>query len=36
LVLHASAASIRPGQRRVLQVDYAASFLPHGLEYLGV
>jgi len=36
LVLHASAASTRPARRRVLQVDYAASPLPHGLEYLGV
>jgi len=36
LVLHASAASIRPARRRVLQVDFAASPLPHGLEYLGV
>ena len=36
LVLHASAASIRPVGRRVLQVDYAVSPLPGGLEYLGV
>jgi ectoine hydroxylase-related dioxygenase (phytanoyl-CoA dioxygenase family) len=36
LVLHASAASARPARRRVLQVDYAAAALPHGLEYRGV
>ena len=36
LVLHASAAAARPARRRVLQVDYAAAPLPHGLEYLGV
>lgn len=36
LVLHASAASSRPARRRVLQVDYAAAPLPHGLKYLGV
>jgi len=36
LVLHASAAASCPVRRRVLQVDYAASPLPNGLEYLGV
>jgi ectoine hydroxylase-related dioxygenase (phytanoyl-CoA dioxygenase family) len=36
LVLHASAASAKPARRRVLQVDYAATPLPHALEYLGV
>jgi hypothetical protein len=36
LVLHASAAATRPKRRRVLQIDYAASPLPCGLEYLGV
>ena len=36
LILHASAAAIRPARRRVLQVDYAAEPLPGGLEYLGV
>lgn len=36
LILHASAAASRPQRRRVLQVDYAAQPLPHGLEYLGM
>jgi len=36
LVLHASAASTRPARRRVLQLDYAAAPLPHGVEFLGV
>ena len=36
LVLHASAAAARPAHRQVLQVDYAAAPLPHGLEYLGI
>lgn len=35
-ILHASEAARRPGRRRVLQVDYAASTLPGGLEWLGV
>ena len=33
-ILHASEASRKPGQRRVLQVDYAAEALPGGLEWL--
>ena len=36
LILHASAAATKPARRRVLQVDYAATGLPHGLEYLGL
>lgn len=36
LVLHASDAATQPGQRRVLQVDYAAFDLPADLEWLGV
>lgn len=35
-ILHASAAAITPGHRRVLQVDYAAADLPGGLRWLGV
>ncbi|MEP7007580.1 MAG: phytanoyl-CoA dioxygenase family protein [Sphingomonas bacterium] len=35
-ILHASEAAARPQRRRVLQVDYAAEDLPHGLEWLGV
>ena len=35
-VLHASKAAARPAGRRVLQVDFAAEQLPHGLEWLGV
>ncbi|TWB75284.1 phytanoyl-CoA dioxygenase PhyH [Nitrospirillum amazonense] len=36
LILHASAAAVRPRHRRVLQVDYAADDLPGGLRWLGV
>ncbi|MFN3819340.1 phytanoyl-CoA dioxygenase family protein [Blastomonas sp.] len=35
-ILHASEAAIKPKSRRVLQVDFAAEELPHGLEWLGV
>ncbi|MGB5076520.1 MAG: phytanoyl-CoA dioxygenase family protein [Sphingorhabdus sp.] len=35
-ILHASAASLWPNRRRVLQVDYAACDLPGGLEWLGI
>jgi ectoine hydroxylase-related dioxygenase (phytanoyl-CoA dioxygenase family) len=35
-ILHASEAASTPASRRVLQVDYAAEGLPHGLEWLGV
>lgn len=35
-ILHASEPTRRHGHRRVLQVDYAAFDLPHGLEWLGV
>ncbi|MEI9889867.1 MAG: phytanoyl-CoA dioxygenase family protein [Caulobacteraceae bacterium] len=35
-VLHASDAAAMPGRRRVLQIDYAAEDLPHGLEWLGI
>lgn len=35
-ILHASEAATAPTRRRVLQVDYAAEALPHGLEWLGV
>jgi hypothetical protein len=35
-VLHASGAARSPLRRRVLQVDYAAEDLPHGLEWLGI
>jgi hypothetical protein len=35
-ILHASAAVEGGGRRRVLQVDYAASALPDGLEWLGI
>lgn len=35
-ILHASEAATEPTGRRVLQVDYAAEALPHGLEWLGV
>ncbi len=36
LILHASAAAVKPARRRVLQVDYAAEPLSGGLEFLGV
>jgi hypothetical protein len=35
-ILHASEASARPARRRVLQIDYAAQDLPHGLNWLGI
>ena len=35
-ILHASAAATAPARRRVLQVDYAASTLPGGLEWHGL
>jgi hypothetical protein len=35
-VLHASEAASAPNSRRVLQVDFAAEVLPHGLEWLGI
>jgi hypothetical protein len=35
-ILHASEAASTPTSRRVLQVDFAAEALPHGLEWLGV
>ena len=35
-ILHASAAAVASGSRRVLQVDYAAADLPGGLRWLGV
>lgn len=36
LILHASAAAQKAKSRRVLQIDYAAFDLPHGLEWQGV
>lgn len=35
-ILHASDAASKPQSRRVLQVDFAAEELPHGLKWLGV
>lgn len=35
-ILHASKPAWTPTSRRVLQVDFAAEGLPHGLEWLGV
>lgn len=35
-ILHASEAASAPTRRRVLQIDFAAEDLPHGLEWLGV
>jgi hypothetical protein len=35
-ILHASEAATIPARRRVLQIDFAAEELPHGLEWLGV
>ncbi len=35
-ILHASEAASVPTGRRVLQVDFAAEDLPHGLEWMGV
>jgi hypothetical protein len=34
-ILHASDLAQAPARRRVLQVDYAASDLPAGLEWFG-
>lgn len=36
LILHASDSATQPMHRRVLQVDYSALALPHGLEWAGV
>ena len=35
-ILHASARAAKPTRRRVLQLDFAASDLPGGLEWLGL
>lgn len=35
-ILHASAAALRPRERRVLQVDFSADNLPAPLTWLGV
>ncbi len=35
-ILHASDAAVRPGRRRVLQVDFTTRPLPGGLQWLGV
>ncbi|WP_126173760.1 phytanoyl-CoA dioxygenase family protein [Altericroceibacterium xinjiangense] len=35
-ILHASEAASIATSRRVLQVDFAAEVLPHGLEWLGI
>ena len=35
-ILHASETAAAPSSRRVLQVDYAAEVLPHGLDWLGI
>jgi len=35
-ILHASDRAATPDRRRVLQVDFAADDLPHGLEWSGV
>ena len=35
-ILHPSDAAVEPLHRRVLQVDYSASALPGGLQWLGV
>lgn len=35
-ILHASAAAVRPGSRRALQLDLASDPLPGGVEWLGV
>ena len=35
-ILHASAVAARPGRRRVFQIDFAATALPGGLEWLGI
>ena len=33
LLLHASSPAIAPGHRRVIHLEWAASDLPHGLEW---
>lgn len=35
-IVHASARAARPARRRVLQVDFSARPLPHGLDWLGI
>ncbi|SJZ31614.1 Phytanoyl-CoA dioxygenase (PhyH) [Enhydrobacter aerosaccus] len=35
-ILHASEAAACPRRRRVLQIDYAATDLPGGLQWLGI
>jgi ectoine hydroxylase-related dioxygenase (phytanoyl-CoA dioxygenase family) len=35
-IIHASAASVRPKRRRVLQIDYSADALPRPLQWRGV
>lgn len=35
-IVHSSRLASRPRRRRVLQIDYSASALPGGLEWLGV
>ncbi|RZF63568.1 phytanoyl-CoA dioxygenase [Sphingomonas populi] len=35
-VVHASALAMQPKRRRVLQIDFAACYLPNRLEWLGV
>lgn len=35
-ILHASDAATRPARRRVLQIDYAGTALPDGLDWLGI
>jgi len=35
-ILHASDAAAQPARRRVLQIDYAATALPGGLDWLGI
>jgi hypothetical protein len=35
-ILHASDPAIAPRRRRVIQVDYAAFDLPHGLAWAGL
>ena len=35
-ILHASARAGDPRQRRVLQIDYSANALPHGLRWRGI
>lgn len=35
-IIHASERASNPSRRRVLQIDYAATDLPNGLEWFGV